>query len=371
MAYTNNGQREKAIRHIVAQGYSSANKFLVGQFGELPATLNQDRPLEQKINFLGIGSDPNRTWHSHLTTHGYVQPSETDHRIYVNKFLLSPIGRVPGLLTTRLALARVHDAGELILEALAPAAALPGLEIGAVILTATLWSSFRYAMLSSLVKGLTPSLANVTGEEFIHSLALKGEKKSWVVRDSFRATAEEHLANKPSLITDAKRAVNALLTLMPMSYFQRDTEIMGRLFNLVAHGYQTYKAVPGDPNELYAFLLDMGIQAPDKIRIFLNRPDSHELREKFSINNSWGLVFPPAAEINIGISSYRNKAVLEMYWKDFLPAIFGEMRRLLGDSQGLERFGFDSARRDLQGTPQPLRPEPRQIEHHVSPNGTR
>jgi hypothetical protein len=192
----------------------------------------------------------------------------------------------------------------------------------------------------------------------MHTRATKGEERSWSAQNAFRANAEDMMKNRGSIVTDISRSLDMLLTMMPVGYFQRDEEILGRLFNLAARGYPAHGQIPQNAAEGQAFLLDMGVKAPEDVRIYFDRKDFSAMREIFYRHDSgtMGLWFPPTAEINIGINSFRNRAVLEMYWKDAFPVMLGEMHRLLGDSKGLERFGFDGGNKDMKGIPNPLRP---------------
>ena len=358
MTYTPK-ERKAAIRQIVRQGHVTGNDFIIAQFGEMPKGLHQDSPLTEEISFLGMGSDPKRTLWNRFTSLGYVQPSEKEHRVYINRFLMSPLGRIPGLLTSRFALSRIHDVAELGVDFLSPEVGPVGLGIAVAGLAATFISSFRYAAFSSVIKGFAPSMVDLTGEEFMHSLALRNAVRSWTVRNNFRAASREFMENEPNAWANVARYVDAAITFMPVGHFQQDTEIMGRLFNLAVRGYPSHGRMAENAAEAQAFLLDMGIKSPRSVRLHFNQEHFAEIRDVFFKNDRWemGWLFPPSAEINIGISSYRNKKVLEMYWKDCLPLMFGEMCRLLGDSGALERFGYDSQRRDVQGVPQPLRPE--------------
>ena len=151
--------------------------------------------------------------------------------------------------------------------------------------------------------------------------------------------------------THLKQTFDAILTLMPRSYFSSDYELQARLHNIIVRGYPAWGKIPENKDELYLALQDMGIKSPQIVGKYYKDPEFKELKEIFEKHRGQGLGYfsAPNAEMNIGLNSFNSPEILEMYWRDCLPALYADLLVKYGDKNGLKKMGYGE--RDIMGMP--------------------
>lgn len=332
-----NSPRDKRVIKLVRAGKATDNEIIEAQFGEMPRGLEQATPKDEIVYFKGFSKDKDINPVSYLFRQAYTHATQPND-IFLNRGMISPLAPIAGFFATRLALARIHDVAGVALGPL-----LGPIEI--VLLAGSMLTSFRYAMLSSLVKGMMPSVANIVGEEHAHTLAYRDDN-SWLMRDRFRIAADNHIkgmSEGQQAYIGLSQAVDTLFTLMPSRYFRADHEIQARLYNIMATGYPAWKTLPQNHEEFYDALFDMGVKQPSKSLFSMNTLNN--------ILNTRGYTDPPVAEINLGLNSTRSEEILRMYWLDGLPLFYADLLHKLGDDNGYARFGFDREDTDIYGIP--------------------
>ena len=351
-------KRDKEVIKLVRKGQATDDELYEAQFGEWPLRgLDKTEHCDDVIHIKSLRKDKKLSKFSYLFHLGHVHREKEDEQtIYLNNVLLSPAGPLLGFFATRMAYARIHDVIELLTGVRAPFA-LPELLILAGV------SSYRYALASSMVKLFAPSVADIVGEEQIHLKQVYDQRQA-VLTNAFQGAAQDWLSNQSEwkkATTNLMQVIDTVLTWMPQQYYAGDAELQARLHNVIVRGYEAWGQIPKNRDELYAALLDMGIKAPNIVKDYYAQDQQAYLTETFNKHVSWqhGLLCPPNAEMNLGLSSFRDGAilktgdVLEMYWKDCLPYLYADLLTKYGDPNALEKFGF-SEETDLYGIPIPL-----------------
>lgn len=350
-------KEDKRVIRLVREGQTTHDALFEAQFGEWPVRgLRKDTVRNNEITFKGFLRDKNYNPLRHIFRLAYAgqgegeinsnRSSEQGDTIYLNGFLLSPLSPVAGILATRLAYARLHDVMQLAL----PIAVAPPVEIAALALMAM--SSYRYAVASSLVKLVAPSLSTIVGEEQIHTFHVR-ENTQAVAAGAFQSVANDWFENQTGArktVVSISQSIDALLTLMPRAYYASDYELQARIHNIMVKGYPVWGKIPETTEEFYAALMDMGIKTPAPVKkYFRENPSYASVFNKHSAFQE-GYLSPPNAEINIGLNSYRDNQILEMYWRDCLPYLYADLLVKYGDSKGMARMGY-ADELDMTGLP--------------------
>lgn len=350
---------DRAIKTLVKKGSATDDQLFEAQFGQWPANgLHKDTDCSDIVHFKGFWGDRKINPLSFIFRTAYTRKEDTNDRtIYLNGFQLTPLAPVLGIAASRLAWARAHDLVGLGILAEAPVPLLLAETAAAAFL-----SSYRYAIASSLARMFTPSLSDLVGEEQIHIKQFK-EGNDAIASAAFQNSAYDWLNNQSAFSrykTEFKQGIDALLTLMPRSYFSSDYELQARLHNIIVHGYKKWGQIPQTPDELYIALKDMGILSPAIVSNHYADQKFDALKDIFGGHSGEGYFNPPNAEMNIGLNSFRSPDVLEMYWQDCLPVLYGDLLVKYGDSNGLQKMGL-SKEVDVLGLPMYPGPDTPQI----------
>ncbi len=294
---------DKRVLNLVRKGEATHDELFEAQFGEWPVRgLDKDTVCDGIVGFKGFWRDRELNPLSYIFSYSHIRNKPEDNNIYLNGLLLSPVAPVAGLAASRMFFARFHDLLDL--------AATEELGRFGIIFSATgLLSSYRYALLSSLVKMIAPSLSDIIGEEQIH-IRQKQKNSGHMAQAAFQAAAHDWVENQPSLARHyiyAKQIVDMFLTMMPREYFAQDHELQARLHSIMVRGYPSWGKIPQNTDELYAALLDMGIKSPPIVKEYMTQPEHEELRKIFVRHSMEGYTAPPAAEMNIGLNLWRFK----------------------------------------------------------------
>lgn len=338
---------DRAIKTLVRKGSATDDQLFEAQFGQWPANgLQKDTDCSDLVNFKGFWGDRKLNPLHFIFRSAYTRKEdEHDRTIYLNGLQLTPLAPVLGIAASRLAWARLHDVAGLAGIVEAPM-------FIAEIAAASALSSYRYAIASSLARLITPSLSDLVGEEHIHIKQFKEDNRA-IAADAFQNAAYDWMNNQglaKRYWTEAKQGVDAVLTMMPRSYFSSDHELQARLHNIVVHGYRQWGQIPQTKDELYIALKDMGIKSPSIVDRHYADSEFDDLKNIFGGHSGLGYLNPPNAEMNIGLNSFRDPEVLEMYWRDCLPILYGDLLVKYGDSKGNEKMGL-SDEVDVLGLP--------------------
>lgn len=342
--------QDKRVLSLVRHGEATDAALFEAQFGEWPVrgiNISQTSEAQEKILFKPFSARPHKKISSLFTSLAQIDPSDTERVIYINGGLLNPATPILGLFASRLAWARLHDLIE-------PLLGIRTGPVGIAFLGLGLLSSYRYAMISALTHIVTPSLADIVGEEHIHLLQYRDPLDN-IARNPFLAEAQNDLKNLPTAArtwNEFCQVYDAFFTLMPRAYYAQDAEMQARLHNILVRGYKAWGKLPETQDELYAALYDMGIKTPNIVADYLNRKDNNSLRDAFQKHSSLNGYFdPPNAELNIGLNHFRDRRILESYWRDALPYLYADLlEKKYGDTSAFQRMGF-SQETDMVGLP--------------------
>ncbi len=340
--------RDKRVLALIRKGSCTDDELFEAQYGEWPVRgLDKDTPRDEIIHFKGFGDDKNWDISRYIFSQGYIREETPEREMFINRMMVSPLGHALGILTTRMAWARLHDVAEL--------AALETGVAGLAFLGISLTSSYRYAIASSLVKMIAPSLSDIAGEEQMHVRQFKDDSNPVLARRAFQAVATDMVGNRGGLsqqLVQLAQAVDVVLTLMPSGHYSQDHEQQAQLHNLMVRGYPAWGRLPRNHEEFYAALYDMGIKAPPVVGRHLHDGSNKHLRDEFFKHSrfSEGFISPPSAEMNIGLNSHRSKAVLSFYWSDVLPFLYADLLQKYGDSTGYDKMKY-THETDIMGLP--------------------
>ncbi len=338
---------DRAIKTLVRKGSATDDQLFEAQFGQWPANgLQKDTDCPDIVHFKGFWGDRKLNPLSFIFRTAYTRKEdEHDRTIYLNGLQLTPLAPVLGIAASRLAWARLHDVAGLTGMVEAPM-------LIAEIAAASVLSSYRYAIASSIARLVTPSLSDLVGEEHIHIKQFKEDNRA-IAAAAFQNSAYDWLNNQGTMKrvwTEAKQGIDAVLTMMPRSYFSSDYELQARLHNVITRGYRKWGRIPQTKDELYIALKDVGIKSPGIVGRYYVDEKFDALKDVFGGHSGEGYLNPPNAEMNIGLNSFRSPDVLEMYWRDCLPVLYGDLLVKYGDSRGKEKMGL-SNEVDLLGLP--------------------
>ncbi|MCB1538359.1 MAG: hypothetical protein H6865_04930 [Rhodospirillales bacterium] len=346
-------KRDRRVAQLIRKGSATDDEIFAAQFGEWPAKgLHQDTPRPDVVSFKGYFSGTRGLLEMPFTM-AYANPNNDDRAIHINRLTLNPAAPVLGILTSRMAFARAHD----ILEPLLGIEFLRMFAVAAFALSG--FSSYRYAVASSLSKLLAPSVSDIIGEEHIHILQFK-DGSDITARRAFLNDARNILANRTGLYklgTDVLQGLDMLLTLMPREHYAQDHEQQARLHNLIVRGYKAWGKIPETEDELIAALADMGIMRPKIVYDYLKDDGQINVCATFNKNAQTGYVAAPAGEMNLGLNTFRSSEVLLRFWKDYLPLLYADLLVKYGDSKGFERMGY-TGETDIMGLPVRTAPSP-------------
>ena len=355
--------RDRAFATMVKRGYASHKEMLDSVFGEDITQLKGveiTEPPQGVIHFRPISEDPEQNPIDRLVSLAYVRDQQPD-TIYINRELMSPIGQLGGAVASRMFLARLHEAIDIV-------AGAELRQIGIAFVVGGFLTTFRFAMFTSLTKMFGMSLADEISQEQVHILDLTDPNASTKI-NSYQAIAKDIVLTRGetqrALIT-LKRGADMLFTLMPLSSWTLDREMEARLHLINLRYYKVWGALPSNREELAAALAGVGVISPKIVRKWLNHRDQRVLRQRYQTHGMLdfnGLLCPPVAELNIGLNAAHDAGVLQMYWEDGLPLMYARLLNKYGDRGAMARFGFsaDPQATDLAGLPMllpsPERPE--------------
>jgi hypothetical protein len=122
-----------------------------------------------------------------------------------------------------------------------------------------------------------------------------------------------------------------------LDYFKTGHEIQARLHQALSDGYQEWKRLPQNKEELWQAMLAIGLTPPPGVAAQLeNLPEGDEAR-RFNTASLSKMKY--CREMAIGYHSLSDPA-REMFWEQTMPAIYADLIEMYGDRKGRERFGL-------------------------------
>lgn len=284
-----------------------------------------------------------------LATGGYVNDPVTDpatglarpspRTLFINPLLASPIG---GALTL-LAVGVLAHLG-LLLAALSPFLAVVPAALFAVMGA----SSLRIAAVTSLIDKLYNSLFDTVGHEHIHILQRDdmetGRTGINLMTNAFKNKLKTALKERGPL----RHAFDNALSGNCVDNFLQDVEVQARLHTVLAHACRKHGRLPTTKHELWAALIDAGMQAPGKIHEELKRAANDDgkgsfyqtgLRAGFNRMARRGLD-KSTAELNAVYRAHIFPDLKEKFWQETIPYLYGHLLELYGHRQGRKEMGF-------------------------------
>lgn len=214
------------------------------------------------------------------------------------------------------------------------------------------------AVVEPLINGTLPRAQSVLGHEVTHVLQedhTSYRRASTAYEDAvlslasarntvlpYAGTPEADILAKSNL---APEYIRPGINLDSLSYIGRGIEIQARLHQVLSDGYQTWGRLPGSREELAVALDARGITMPNSLRTILD--DSPTIAATRDIFRPLSTPQPPIDKhnpavwaldhINV-IQSALNDTGRDMFWRDTLPAMYGDLIEMYGDRDGRARM---------------------------------
>ncbi|MBI2233561.1 MAG: hypothetical protein HYU57_00865 [Micavibrio aeruginosavorus] len=131
-------------------------------------------------------------------------------------------------------------------------------------------------------------------------------------------------------------------------YLSQDCEVQARMHEIMSAGYAAWNKMPETPTAFYAAMANCGAKLPDSVLRQLETPEGRRALRDFAV--------PPALRRKIAhtvrdINRVYDYAALpqaqEKLWRLAMPALYGDMLELYGDTRGWARMGLGPPRHDM------------------------
>lgn len=360
-------------KHIRSgQPLTSQRLLEIDYKGALPKGVNATRPNNNVIALKSYFQDravpgllrPAIATVASVLTAGYVHapstqerapgapPFKFDRSIYLNGLMFSPVGQAGlsyigyGLLKT-VAFAVQLGAPVLMLKALAPL-----LVLGT--------SSLRFSPVVQLASFVFRPGMDTVGHEHVHVLqsddALKRKTGFNALDNFFKARIEAVQKDN----ANNRRKLDKVLSLGMSGYFLNDYEIQARLHVVMVHGAARWGRLPETRHELWAALIDAGLDAPCSVREELKNSNEPGIRDFYrpGLTTSFNRAARAStdastAELNVACRAHITGTLKGHFWHDTLPYLYGHMIELYGDPDGRKRMGYGPGDRPWENIPAP------------------
>lgn len=299
---------------------------------------NKDIPFKEKLfSLLATGGYVNDPVMDSET--GLAKPSP--RTIFVNPLLSSPLGAAMSVFSVY-SLVRMS----VVFAPLSLAvAALP-----ASLFIVTGLSSLRGALFTSIIDKVYNSPFDTIGHEHTHILQKDDMEKGGtgfnLMANPFRTALESAMKVRAPL----RYKFNNILSGNCLDNFLQDAEVQARLHTVIAHECREHGRMPTTKHELWAALIDAGLEAPPVIRKELKNADdkSHEDFLEKGMTAAFsravrGFADKSTAELNAAHRAHLFPDLKEKFWQETMPYLYGHLLELYGHTTGRQDMGFAKA----------------------------
>jgi hypothetical protein len=139
-------------------------------------------------------------------------------------------------------------------------------------------------------------------------------------------------------ISTAKRTKTATTS----EYFARNVEIQARMHEMMAYGYCQWQTLPTTKTELWAALINMGLETPASILHEVKSTEAgRKALEDFKLlPGIKSQIAGTAGHLNFVHDYAREPDIQEALWTAKYPLLYGELLEFYGDKFGRERMGM-------------------------------
>ncbi len=191
------------------------------------------------------------------------------------------------------------------------------------------------------------TLHSLQGDNFYRAEEIFGRQqaeKIWQERND--STSFEIMAglnnydgqfHKGRLRAAFNRVANFFKGIPGLPYLKNGGETQAFFHESLMEGYRRWGKMPQNRDDLWAALVNMGLQPPAEISKYLEAlPENSGARDFMK-----GNIFHTVGANNLqAIADSLSKQARDIFWSMTLPALYSDMIEMYGDRQGRERFGF-------------------------------
>jgi|GEM_PF-5171671 len=268
--------------------------------------------------------------------------SEYDRSLYLNNFLYSPVGQA-GYLSALWSM-------PVIIKAFSTDPALSALSIFFVV---PFLSSLRLSPLTHLTNAVKEFAIQTVGHEHLHLLQRQDDDET---KTGFHCFDNNFYKRDEREVRESKlrmflTTIDDTASYNSIHYLRSDYETQARLHVLTARNYSRWGRLPTTKHELWAALIDAGMNAPRRIHKALKEGPVEGKPEDFlkpGLTATFGRAArrslnTDVADLNVGTRSLHQTFRKERHWEETLPYLYGHMLELYGDRNGRLYMGFTGA----------------------------
>lgn len=302
-----NDKREKMANQLMARGHATVDELLEASFGEWP-------PKGLEI----IGKNKQRVNFVHL-----IGMIELDRKHPIDS------------------LGKMYDE----LMKIAGRASLGGdRKIGMNPLTRHLLP--RFSGRSNIVSTLGHETAHILqGDHYYRAAEIFGQKNAGSLWQEIKKPMSDMIAEstfdekylKPGVTIDKTKSHD---TNNKLAYLTRGVEVQARIHQIVAQGYQHWKALPVTRAEFTAAMINIGLKAPKPVMDMMATSDLYKnAGVRFDAGNDrYNRNLRSAVNDLNFIQETLTDEGRKYFWKVALPSMYGDLIEMYGDRYGNERF---------------------------------
>jgi hypothetical protein len=186
------------------------------------------------------------------------------------------------------------------------------------------------------INTIYPVIVPTLGHEGIHCLQIDSAGKH---RQRQKGIASKLIVDKLKTY-DRRFHKNSLRHTFPddNSYFKKGDEIQAYFHVALMAGYRQWGKMPQDQAGLWQALVSLGLKPPADIKAYLEAlpPDAPSRAFVKPVDGG------RSGRNFMTIDSSLSDAGRKFFWRETLPALYGDLIEMYGDRHGRERFGLDA-----------------------------
>lgn len=133
-------------------------------------------------------------------------------------------------------------------------------------------------------------------------------------------------------------------------YLSQDCEVQARMHEIMSAGYAVWNKMPETPTAFYAAMGNCGAKLPDSVLHQLETPEGRRALRDFAVPPALRRkIAPTVRDINRVYDYAALPQAQEKFWRLAMPALYGDMLELYGDTRGRARMGLGPPRHDMLG----------------------
>jgi hypothetical protein len=130
-------------------------------------------------------------------------------------------------------------------------------------------------------------------------------------------------------------------------YLGGNEEIQARMHQLMAIGYAHWDTLPTTKIELWASLRNFGLEPPRSVKREMRSPEGRVALAQFKLHDKFKSQYEPIVRDLEQVQNFAGYTdILNGFWNEKYPLLYGELTEFYGDKLGRERMGMGPNPRD-------------------------